>query len=200
MNEVIQPREQAPAQAPAEDQTQQQAAAIPDAVLKIPAVQATLAGTPAAFSVNLKEFDKRPEAKVLGENIQPLMDAGFGTYRSLSGDTGVLYNRFFMADQELKQADEAGQLQTVAPSFDDLNKSVAASGEKHPLLNAGERPGGFKQMQPPAATSMPSGAPIQATDPKAQAARAKNAMPGSPTSGPKPGAGRILNSILRPVI
>jgi hypothetical protein len=177
---------------------------IPDAILKIPAMQAVLAGKPAAVSAPIDEFSKRPEAKAIIDNKDALVKAGFGLYRSLSGDTGVVFNTLHMHEQELKAADAAGTLQQIAPPFDQVNDSVAKAGPNdHPVLQAGEVPSGPKGMpmpQPPQANSAVAAPAPASVQNKLSTARTKNLQPGSPTSGPQPGAGRLLNSILKPVV
>lgn len=178
---------------------------LPDAILQIPAMQALFAGQPAALSASLADFSKRPEGKLIQSNKDVLMKAGMGLYRALDGDTGVLFNQMYLNGEELKSADEAGQLAQIAPSFDQVNSSVAQSGANNPVLNAGKPSGQFKtapvksppQAGSPISTVPPAGAGVQN---QAQRARQKNMAPSSPTSGPRPGAGRLLASILKPVL
>jgi hypothetical protein len=177
---------------------------LPDELVQIPAMQAVLAGNPAAVSAPLAEFSKRPEAKIIIDNKDALVAAGFGLYRSLSGDVGVVFNTLHLHPDELKAADKAGKLQQLAPPFDQVNASVAGAGpDTHPVLNAAEVPTGPKGPPMPNPPQMNSGAmnhtpaAVQRT---VATARTNNLNPGSPTSGPQPGAGRILNSILKPVV
>lgn len=176
---------------------------IPKEILAIPAMQAILAGQPAAVSAPIEEFAQRPEAKLIMDNKDVLLKAGFGLYRSLSGDIGVVFNSFHMHPEELKQADQAGQLQQVAPSFDQVNDAVAKSGADHPILKADTAPGGPKPApmpQPPQMSSAVTSPAPSAVQTGLSSARTRNLMPGAPTSGPQPGAGRLLNSILKPVL
>lgn len=187
------------APAPAEDQGAQ----LPDEVVQIPAMQALLAGQPAALSASIEEMGQRPEAKAIIANKDPLMQAGIGLYRSLDGATAVMFNQFHIHGEEIKQADEQGQLLEVAPPFDMVNDQVAKSGEGNPVLSAEGPQGGFKEAPAPTTPQAGSTPPVEPAMAKAKpsaAARAKNATPGSPTSGPKPGQGRLLNQILKPVI
>lgn len=181
-----------------------QAAGIPDEVLQIPAFQGLFAGSPAAVSASLQDMMKRPEAKVIQGAMPTLQKAGIGTYRSLGGDVVALFNQFYITGEELKQADQAGQLEQVAPPFDAVNQQIASMGaDAHPSLQQREVPGAFKQAPanaPQMASPVSAPAPSTPKDIKAQQARMKNMQPGSPTSGPKPGAGRILNNILKPVL
>lgn len=177
---------------------------LPPEVLQIPAFQGLLAGEPAAISASLEDFQKRPEAKVIQSAIPFLQKAGIGTYRSLGGDLAVLFNQFYISGQELKQADQAGKLLEVAPAFDQVNQSISGLGaDAHPSLKERQVPGALKTApaNPPQSASPVSTPPPSAEkDIKAQQARMKNMQPGAPTSGPSPGAGRLLNNILKPVL
>lgn len=189
------------APAPTEDSKSGQSTdGIPPAILQIPAMQAILAGKPAAVSAPLAEFEKRPEAKALLDNKDALLKAGFGLYRSLSGEVGVVFNSFHIHPQELKAADQAGKLQQIAPPFDAVNDAVGKAGlNDHPVLQANEVPIGPKgpPMPTPPQLNSPMGSPVPASvQRKAMTARLNNLTPGGPTSGPQPGGGRLLNSIL----
>jgi len=178
-----------------------------DELLKIPAIQAVFAGSPPAVSAPIAEFAKVPEAKLIVKHKDQLLAAGMGFYKSLAGDTGVLFNQLHVHGDDLKAADQAGQLAQIAPSFDQINMAVAKSGANHPVLNA-KVPTGAKAPTPQAAPQINSPmapqaapkAPAAAAQRKLMTARVTNMQPGAPTSGPSPGAGRILNSILKPVI
>jgi hypothetical protein len=186
-----------PPEAPAE-------ASLPDEVLQIPAMQALMAGNPPALSANLQDFAKRPEASAIMGNKDALMAAGMGTYRSLSGDLGVLFNRFYVSPEEITAADKNGQLASIAIPFDVVNQQVAGSGDKNPVLEKKEAPEGFRTA--PAATPPQSQSVVTSPGPSseaelnAQRARLKNSAVGGPTSGARPAAGRLLNSILKPVL
>jgi hypothetical protein len=165
-------------------------------------MQAVLAGKPAAVSASFEEFQKRPEAKAILANKDALLSAGFGLYKSLSGDTGVVFNTLHLHPEELVAADKAGKLQQIAPPFDQVNDMVAKAGpDTHPVLTAGDVPTGPKGPPMPTPPQMASGnMPHAPANPPAQRQRVKNLTLGSPTSGPQPGAGRLLNSILKPVV
>jgi hypothetical protein len=176
---------------------------LPDDLLKIPAVQGLIAGEPPAFSVPIAEFQKLPEAKLLVANKEPLMQAGIATYRSLGGDTGVLFNQLYISSQEIQDADKAGQLQSIAPSFDAVNQQVATSGANHPALrHSGNVPTQFKTVNAPTPPQMASSAsPLAPGAQKAMMkARTANMQPGSPTEGAVPAGGRLLNAVLKPVV
>lgn len=167
--------------------------------MRVPAFSAVVAGQPAAVSASLAEMDKSPEAEVLRKHKDEMMQAGLGLYRSLSGDIGVIFNNFYISPEELKAADKAGALQQVAPPLQQVNQSVATSGDQHPVLtHSGQVPASFATPPPPVMpTSSAAPKPAAAAQAKLSNQRAKNVQVGSPTSGPRPGAGRILNSIMK---
>lgn len=124
-----------------------------------------------------------------------------GLYRSLAGDLGVLFNRMIISDQEIMDADKAGKLDSIAPPFDQVNAEIGKAGQKHPILSA-KNPTGLKQAPAPAVQPAPI-APVEPAKPassKEVLQKNKALTPGGPTSGPVPGAGRLLNNILKPVI
>jgi hypothetical protein len=136
------------------------------------------------------------------------MKAGMGFYRSLGGDLGVLFNQLFVHGNELQAADKAGTLAKIAPPFDAVNTEISKSGANHPLLQEGfQTPTSARQpaMAESGAPIAPTGAPtpLMPTAPtpsKLIGAKIRALNPGSPTSGPKPGAGRLMNAILKPVV
>jgi len=180
---------------------------IPPEVLKIPAIQALLAGAPSAVSAPIKEFESRAEGKLIVKNAPILQQAGFGMYRSLSGETGVLFNQVHMHADDLVNADKAGKLAEIAPSFDSVNDAVAKSGKDHPILKSQGVPNGFRgpsmptppQMNPPLAAPQPMPGPGPAQL-QANRARLANMAVGGPISGASPGSGRILNNITKSAI
>lgn len=171
---------------------------IPEEVASIPAVQGLLVGQPAAVSARLEEFANRPEGQLIAKNAGALTGAGFGLYRSKAGDTGVLFNQRYVHGEQLKAADLAGTLLELAPSFDAVNQQLSQAGADHPMMNAAAGPEGFAgapmPQAPTPAGAMPAPAPVSTQRAKAQAL-----VPQGPISGARPGAGRILNSILKPV-
>lgn len=179
---------------------------LPDEILQIPAFQGLLAGQPVAVSASIEDFSKRPEGLVIQKNKDALLASGIGLYRSLAGDLGVLFNQAYINGEDLKTADKEGTLAELAPSFDAVNQQLSASGDANPILNA-QTPTGIKQpgapsiLPPVASTEAPPAGPMAPPTPqKAIGAKMRNLAMGSPTSGPAPGQGRILNSILKPVL
>lgn len=189
---------------------------LPDNLIHIPAVQAIMAGSPPALSANIKQFSKNPAAELIAKNKDLLMQAGMGFYKSMSGDLGVIFNEFHIHPQDLQAADRAGKLTLLAPPFDSVNHAVSKSGLKNPVLRplkvptvpqppSIKSPPQIAQTAPPPSPVMPQpAAPVRQATAALQkqilGARAKNAAVGSPTSGAAPGAGRLLNDILKPVV
>lgn len=174
---------------------------LPDELLQIPAIGALLVGQPAALSAPIAQFEKRPEAQLIAKNKTPLMSAGIGLYRTVAGDTGVIFNQRFIAPADIQAADKAGSLNDIAPNFDQVNQQLGASGAEHPMMSAEAGPEGFAVAQPPAAPTSANVPPPPASVPRqAQAARVKALTPGGPTKGARPGAGRLINNILRPPV
>jgi len=203
-NNLVEPLSTAPATAPAVEPTAQPAptekgSELPQELLQLPAFQALFAGQPPALSAPVADFAKRPETKLVSDNKAPLMKAGIGFYRSIGGDLGVVFNQMFISGEEIKAADTAGKLLEIAPPFDAVSQSVAQSGAENPVLKAQTPTGprGAPVPTPPQSGGKPQSAAAQR---KTTSARVMNIQPGAPTSGPAPGAGRLLNSILKPVI
>lgn len=167
------------------------ATSIPEEVLQIPAIYALLHGAPPA--VYAEKNRKDPEIATVVKNQKPLLDAGFGFYPSKDGTLTVLYNGAYVTDEQLKQADDAGQLTQVVPSFDSVKKSFDSAISGTPP-EPGAAPG---VVAGPPAGGAPASSKTQNT---LATARTKNLQVGSPTSGPVPGRGRILNNILKPTI
>jgi hypothetical protein len=192
-------------------------------LLKMPAMQALFAGAPPALSAPTKDFtqSKRDEAKIIKDNLPALQQVGMGFYKSLSGHLGVIYNMLHVHLQDLQAADKAGKLTVLAPDFDSITHAVSKSGARNPVLAVRGVPKGFKTptpQAPPLAAPVPPGASGPAPAPmspppapqvrpapagvqrKLANARVANLQPGAPTSGASPGAGRLLNAIMKPVI
>lgn len=202
---------------PAPDDTQAPAApSLPHELIKMPVMQALIAGSPPAVSDDIREKNTRAEADVFREHKALLQRAGFGFYRSLSGKLGVIYNSLHIHPEDILAADKAGKLPLIAPPFDVVNHAVSKSGATNPVLSRSAVPGGPALPSPKAppgvsatmapgasgpspAMLRPAGLPAGAQRSLAKARLAQMA-PGSPTSGPEPGAGRLLNQILKPVV
>lgn len=156
---------------------------IPDAVLEIPAMYGLLRGAPAAISVPIGF--KSPETALIGKHAQDLVNAGMGFYDSEDKSMRVMFNEAYVNAKQLADADKAGKLSQIVVPLEAVNAEV----------NGAE-----------AGASVPAVAPAAGTPPAASAQRSlntkrvNNLQPGSPTSGPAPGAGRVLNNILKSTV
>jgi hypothetical protein len=156
--------------------------------------------------MNLKGSEDRNEVKLLADNKDALTQSGFFFYRSLDGKKGVMANALRIHPEDLQAADKAGKLLTVAPDFDVVNYEVSKQGLNHPVHSMTSVPQSFAAPTPKPPPQAASGMlplmppPPAATQNKLATARLANIQPGAPTSGPAPGAGRLLNSVLRGVV
>lgn len=197
----VTPREGTP---PEEEVTEGE---LPEELIRIPAVQAVMAGSPPAVSMPLKNADNREEVQVIAENKAALEAAGMGFYRSISGDLGVMFNGLRIHPEDIQAADKAGKLQAVAPDFDAINREVAQSGANHPILKA-DRPPAATPIAASAATAPQAASGKLSLVPPAPASVARklaaqrimNLQAGAPTSGASPGAGRLLNQVMKPAV
>lgn len=168
---------------------------LPDEVLEIPAMYGLLNGAPPAIYADMKRQD--PQLKVLGDHAQELGQAGIGFYQSKDGQLGVLYNSAYVDEQQLQQADQAGKLTEVAAPYDEVTQSFNAAAGLPPAAGAPQGPANAPLQPTPTASGNP---PTSKTQQKLATARVNNLNPGSPTSGPRPGAGRILNNIIKSAV
>lgn len=201
-----------PAPEETEPETPAEGEGLPDEIIKIPAIQAVIAGSPPAVSMALKGSEDREERKLVEDHQEALQEAGMGFYRSLSGALGVMFNGLKIHPDDIVAADRAGKLTAIAPDFDKLNHEVAKSGRAHPVLSANRPvaalPMPLSAATPPQAASGALPMPSQTNVPPAPASVARrlaaqrvlNLQTGAPTSGPAPGAGRILNRVLTPAV
>lgn len=164
---------------------------LPDELLKeVPALQLLLHGAPPA-TVAPKDAEY-PELKVVAKHLKDLGKAGFGVYQTQDKANVVFFNGLYVSPDDVKAADEAGTLDKIAVPYDELRGALGAQDAS------------ASASEPAAAPSMPpadAGAPASpAAESKLATARIKNTALGTPTSGPAPGQGRILNNIVKPVI
>jgi hypothetical protein len=173
-------------------------AALPDELLNQPVMQALMAGSPAAVSASIEAAQQTEFGQMVSQFGPQMQQAGFGFYRSQSGDLGVVFNQLFLPPEEIQKADQAGTLIEIAPPLDQVEQAILGDPNANPVL----------QAQTPGAPPMPgqggaapqAGAPPRATPSRVTTQRKQNLTAGSPTSGARPGAGRLLNEILKPVV
>lgn len=175
---------------------------LPPAVLKIPAMNALLNGSPPATYGPLKS--KLPEVETLTKHADDLKKAGFAAFKSESmPDNFVLFNGLIIKPEEVMQADKNGQLDSVAVPFETLVKSFDKAKHSADVNTADAAGPSASEAAPGAAVAapMPVGAPAPAgAQNRLLSARVMNLAPGGPTSGPAPGRGRVLNAISKPVV
>jgi len=162
---------------------------LPADVLDNPVIFALAKGTPGAVSAPKKSKD--PVVKSVIDNAESLVASGFGIYESIDKKTDVLFNTQAVDVGDLQEADQQGRLLELAPSFDSVKGPSAPAGAGAPA--AGGAPAA--SALPP--VSAPESQPSPSVQNKLMAARTKNLQPSGPTGGPAPGAGQILNSILK---
>lgn len=164
---------------------------LPSELLDNPLIFSIAKGNPAAVSAPDKSKD--PAVLAVVKHAQPLVAAGFGIYHSIDKKTDVLFNTQAIHPGDLQEADQQGRLLEVAPPFDALKANAAATAPE------GAPPAAAAGGLPPA-TPPPMSQPAPSVQNKLAQSRVKNLTPLGPTGGPAPGAGNILNSILkRPV-
>jgi hypothetical protein len=179
-----------PTAAPAEGE-------LPDELIQEPVMQALMSGSPPAVSGDIKALENSPFGKLVGKYAQVLNRAGMGFYRSQQGNIGAMFNQLYIQPEAIMEADQKGALQEIAPPISEVEKALAADPSKNPVLSASGPP-----TAPPVAppSPAPAGGGGAAPSPSLSTARRRNTQLGSPTSGPSPGAGRVLNAILKPVV
>lgn len=155
---------------------------LPTAILELPIFAGLLQGAPAA--VWTPTGDKSPEAVTAVKYGKDLNKVGMFFYRDDKEKIDLLYNAQYVSPELIKEAAKKGKLKEVASPLSEvsaqLNGAVAGGGA------APAGPGG-----------VPSPVPV---DSALNTARVDNLTPGGPTSGPLPGAGRVLNNLVTPVV
>lgn len=157
---------------------------IPAEVLELPIMRGLLEGAPPAVWAPIGT--KGPEVATVLKHGEALKEAGFGFFRDDKEKLDVFYNMRFVSPDLVKKAAEKGKLKEVASPL--LEVSAQLNG-------AVGAPAGV--VEPASAGGMPSSVPV---DSPLNTQRVNNLSPGGPTSGPQPGAGRVLNQILTPTV
>lgn len=185
----------APAETPAPEPTDESTddgVELPDEVLMIPAVQGILEGRPAAV-YDVTKGSKTPAIEAITKNYQALADAGIGFYQSKDGAISVAYNTQFISPEEIEKADAEDKLTEIAEPIGSVLGAYDAV-----LNESAATPATDGQVNPAtSAAPAPTGAAPAPVERKLTTARLQNIALGSPTSGPAPGAGRVLNNVLK---
>jgi hypothetical protein len=173
-------------------------ASLPDELLQMPVMQALISGQPGAVSDDMETGKNTPFGQAIAQHGQSMQDAGFAFYRSNDGSLGVVFNQLHVNPQDILDADNNGTLLEIAPPVAQVESALLSDPQSNPVMGQG-------QVPPSAALASGGGQPAQGGVPPAQnktleTARRKNIQPQGPTDQPRPGAGKILNSILKPVV
>lgn len=164
-------------EAPSEDTS-----GVPSEVLELPIMRALLEGSPPALWA--PQGTKGPEIATVLKHGEALNKIGIGFYRSSKSKLDLVFNTRFVDPALIKAADAKNKLKEVAsPLLEVMSQINGAVGE----------PVGVTAS----AAGMPSSAPL---DTPLNTARLGNLEPGAPTSGPVPGQGRVLSSLLKPTL
>ena len=176
------------APAPAADQE------IPEAVLKIPAMQALLKGSINAISALRGGASARdPELKAVLNAAPQLADAGFSFYRGKTRD--VISNSLKLDPSVIETADKADLLDDVAAPWEHL-KAIDLSGARVEPVAAVAAP----VVAPAPAVAAPVVVESTGANTAATTAGAQNQMARSPADQVRPGAGAVANLLVkRPV-
>ena len=176
---------------------------IPEDVQNNPVVKDVLAGRLPGVLVRPGVY--YPKAFKIAESMEGLIEVGLDLYFAQDEST-VLFNPIHLSAEELQTADSQGKLHQIVPDYETIS---------------GERPGkppkgtklGYGYSQAPAASQAPS-TPTGGAGPAAMAlppagsqekianerVNRLNIAQGSPSSGPIPGGGRVLNAAVAPAI
>ena len=167
----------------------------PDSIAKNPAFVAILTGQIPGV---LFPMDREYASAVPLRNSPEDLDAvGLEMYITGAQDSAVIFNPEVVSVEELQAADQADKLAEILPEYGELTgeqpqpvqpntpleQDLASTGAPSPSLPPPTE-GGDIMAPPPSAVSKPL-----------NKVRAKNVVPGGPTTGPKPGAGRVANML-----
>lgn len=160
-----------------------EASGIPESVLEIPLMRGILEGAPAAIYTPVGT--KGPEIETVLKHGKDLNAAGVGFFRDSANKLDVIYNSAYITKDLLEAAAKKNKIPEVAEPLSEVTARVnAAVGA--PAVGG--------------AIATTAGTEMNLSETPINTARINNLQPGSPTSGPQPGAGRILNNLTKPVI
>lgn len=148
-------------------------------------LQAVAKGEPPAVFADLSK--PTPAIELIANNLQALGQLGLQLYRGQNAV--VLFNPQIVPPETVKQADQTGQLASVAAPLDSL-----LSGEGSEQAPAAE---GAPEAAQPSAQPTVAPAPAQEKT-KLSGLRIKGLMDNeAPSDRPAPGQGKILNGLLK---
>lgn len=189
---------------------------LPSTVAAIPAIKGLEVGAPPAFRVPPGEF--YPSLEPLVDNIDKVLEAGLDIMELPNGDS-VVFNPAMIDKEEIALAAQTGKLEQMIPDYGSISGESPSTNESeiNRLTKKLEKmPGKLARLQKEEepVSGVPPGAPLGSAPPpplsipppppsttsSIQRQRLQGLVPGGPTSGPVPGSGRILNSLLRPTV
>lgn len=183
---------------------------LPPELARIPAVQLVSVGAPPAVRVGPGEY--YPELDPLVDRIDEVITGGLDIYKALD-ESLVMFNPLFMTAEELIYLDQQGKLATVVPDYGEVTGSQpqeisdeqvasfvdrgdAAAAKMREISGPGEEPTPVQATGTP--TPVPGPTPAEQGAVLNSQAKGIKAFGGEPTSGPRPGGGRLLNALLQP--
>lgn len=174
-----------------------QATEIPPAVAENPVVKDVLSGK--IPGVLVRAGMNYPKANELAKDPQVLLDLGMQFYLSQAEDI-VVYNPTKISEEELQAAEQQGVLDKIVPDYGIISGEAPEKPSKKEA-KAEVTPTKAAKAVPYSTEVLPSTKPppakVQnklATDRLA----ALNVAKAGPTSGPVPGAGRVVNTLATP--
>lgn len=155
---------------------------VPAEILALPIVGSLLDGsTPAIYN---ESGAKSKEIDTVIKNGKSLKEIGIEFFHDPKAKLDLAYNTQYIDPAFVKAAAAKGKLKEIAESYTEVSARINAAIAP---ASVGAAPmGGSTEMNLP-------NTPVTT-------ARINNLQPGSPTSGPAPAQGRVLNSLLRPTI
>jgi hypothetical protein len=179
-------------------------------VANVPAVKLVSIGAPPAVRVGPGEY--YPEIDPVIDHMDTVLSSGLDVYHAMDNSM-VLFNPLFIQEAELQYLDQNGQLQDVVPDYgqvtgnqpqeipDDqiaafVDRGDAMAAKLNELSGPGEEEVSVQPAGQP--TPVPQPSPAEQAAVVDNQSRAMRAFGGSPTSGPHPGGGRLLNALLQP--
>jgi hypothetical protein len=182
-------------------------------VANIPAVQMIAVGSPPAVRVSPGEY--YPEIDPLVDNLDKVIESGLDVYRTQK-DSLVMFNPLFISGDELAYLDQAGKLESVVPDYGTMTGSVPKELTDEEVAKYVDRSDavqgklqGLRDMEPePEPVEQPVGTPTPVPAPSPgqinavmqDQNQAIQAFGGPPTTGARPGGGRLLNALLKPPV
>lgn len=161
----------------------EESSGVPAEVLELPIVRGLLEGSPPA--IYNESGAKSEEINTVIKNGKSLKDIGIGFFHDPKAKLDLAYNTQFISPDMVKEAAKKGALKQIAESYTEVSARInAAVGA--PAAGGAALVGGDMSLN------------LQ--DSQINTARVNNLSSGSPSSGAQPGAGRVLNDLLKPTI